>query len=163
MSPKTFWIGFVVLLLSISVSIQVVGLVLANSSPSFALEPDYEQRARHWDDRQVQVTLNQRLGWRVEPRYEALGTERMLLRIQLSDSSGLALSSGHLSARAFHNARANAVQQLKLVELGPGTYAAEFSVARSGIWIFELDARVGEQTFTETWRSSLARPSGQKF
>jgi hypothetical protein len=160
MTPKAFWIGFVIFLLSISVGIQALGLVLANSSPSFALEPDYEHKARHWADHQAQLAQNQLLGWQVEPRFSVSGSGRVNLQLELNDAAGQALGAGKLTARAFHNARASEVQELRFVESEAGLYSAELWVPRAGLWIFELEARVDAQLFTATWRSSLANPVG---
>jgi hypothetical protein len=158
MNPKVFWIGLVLGLLGISVSIQAVGLVLASSEPSMAIEKDYERKARDWDLHRAQLAANQRLGWQIEKRFEPAGHGRLAACVTLTDREGLALTGVQLCGNTFHNARAAQPEALQFAEIAPGLYRGEFRIARGGLWIFELEAQQADLRFTTTWRSTLEPP-----
>ena len=160
MNPKLFWIGLVLGLLGLSVSIQTVGLVLASSEPSMAIEKDYERKARDWDLHRAQLAANERLGWQVEKRFESAGHGRLAACVALTDREGLPLTGLSLRGTSFHNARAGQPQALLFTETAPGLYRGEFPISRGGLWIFELEAQTGELRFTSTWRSTLEPPRG---
>lgn len=160
MNPKVFWIGLVFGLLGLSVSIQAVGLVLASSEPSMAIEKDYERKARDWDLHRAQLAANERLGWQVEKRFEPAGHGRLAACLTLTDRDGQPLSGLALEGSTFHNARAAQREPLRFTETAPGQYRGEFRISRGGLWIFELEAEQAERRFTASWRSSLEPPQG---
>ena len=52
MRAKIVWIGIIVGLLSMSIIIYGVGIILAVTDPSFALEPEYEKKADEFQPRE---------------------------------------------------------------------------------------------------------------
>ena len=63
MKPRYFWIGLVVALLALSVGVHAVLLIASINDPSFAVEPDYERKARNYDEIQRQREASRALGW----------------------------------------------------------------------------------------------------
>src|SRR3954468_9883482 len=64
--------------------------LVAVHDPNFALEPDYYQKALHWDQTQSQAATNQRLAYHfsVPPSFTLDAHGRATFSVKLSDGSG---------------------------------------------------------------------------
>lgn len=165
MSPRVFWPSLVVALLLLSVGTQVVAIVLATSDESFAVEPDYEQKAANWDQHQQQLALNARLGWSLELSIAPAATQReRTVRLVLLDSFARPLDGVVVDVEAFHNARASEIHSARLEPTRMGEYGAVLPIERPGLWEFRIDARRDQDRFTARLRKSVAliRPTGKK-
>lgn len=156
MSARVRWIGLVVFLLLLSVGIQATAFVLSITDPSFAVEPDYERKALHWDDHMRQVERNRRLGWRAE--VETAGARRWgdaPLTVDLVDADGLPVEGAEVRVEAFHNARAGRRYTAEARPVGPGRYRALLPLRRPGIWEVRIAARRDQDLFTAVVRTSV--------
>ena len=159
MKPAVVWIGIVVGLLSMSVIIQLVGVILAVNDPSFALEPDYERKAAEWDERKEQRRRSEVLGWETSLRTTPSTTKGMVdVELTLVDSEGTPISDALVSFDAFHNARASQILRDELPHQQDGNYRKTLPLRRSGVWEFRLDITRGNDRFLETTRKSVVSP-----
>src|SRR5512138_3082971 len=90
------------LALVLSAGGNVVFMVLANRDASFAVEPDYYQKALDWDRTMAQEATNRALGWtaRVEGTFPAPVGRRLTLR--LLDRDGHAVDGAAVTLEALH-------------------------------------------------------------
>lgn len=152
-------IGMAVIL-AITVSANLYVYHLANDDPSFAVEPDYYQKAVHWDDELAQRRHNAELGWRATTALTAAADGGAELRVRLTDSAGAPLAGATVRVEAFAIDRASQVATLTLAadtgsDAGSdagGAYAARLSVARRGRWELRLEAVRGAERFTSVER-----------
>ncbi len=152
------WAWLPVVLLVSLMAIQGVMAMVAMSDPAFAVEPDYYERATHWDDEAARRSKSQALGW--SAKVVALTRQRELARLELtlSDATGAPLDADAISAEYFANARAGDRARAELHSVAPGRYALQFRPTRSGLWQFNLEVRRGEDTFFSQVSTDLAPP-----
>lgn len=145
------WALFPVGLLAILVSVQLVLFTLSRNDPSFAVEPEYYQKAVSWDQQQEQRQTNVELGWHTLVALEQGPTPE--LKVQLTDDAGKPLVQARVTAVAFANARAALVQELTLQEAPAGTYTTPLRLVHPGEWEIRLNVNHGNQTFTHVVRT----------
>jgi nitrogen fixation protein FixH len=150
MSSGRHWPFLLAGLLASGVLANVYFMCRAVSDPSFAVEPDYYQKAVAWDAHQAEVRDSAALGWSVAlavaPADPATGQARLIA--QFSDRSGRPVAGLSVGLQAFHNARAAEVVTARLAETASHAYAADVPVVRPGLWEFRISAARGEERFT---------------
>ncbi len=139
-----------VALLSASVIANILLIIRANSDPSFAVEPNYYQKAVDWDQTQAELRASEQLGWNM-----TVEARRAELRVQLSDRYGRPIDGATVAVEAFHNARANERVNEHLVPIGGGVYVLEHSFDRRGIWEMRLAAAVNDKKFTHVVKEEI--------
>jgi nitrogen fixation protein FixH len=153
------WALFPVGLLGILVSVQVVLFSLSRNDPSFAVEPEYYQKAVSWDKHAEQRAANTHLGWRPSAAILPAGGltgGAATLQVTLLDRDYEPVTNASLTATAFANARANDVQTLSLQPTEAGTYVGPLRVGFPGEWEIRLTATRDGTTFTHSSRVSVA-------
>jgi nitrogen fixation protein FixH len=146
------WPYLIVALLGVSLSANLALLVLAVDDPSFAVEPEYYEKAMAWDARRAQERRNEELGWSLALEVtaaEALPGSRRV-EVLLLDAGGRPLDGATVRLETFHNARAGSIYQAALTEEGEGRHAAVLPLRRPGLWEFRFTVEHGGETFTET-------------
>ncbi len=152
MKRGTGWPIGVVVILAATVGINIVMYRVANDDPSFAIEPDYYQKAVDWDSTMAQKRQNLALGWQLSPTLAAFTMHNgALLRITLRDASGAEIRDAKVKVAAFFNARANDVIDTTLARDSTG-YAVRLPVKHGGVWELQFDVMRGRQRFTSTSR-----------
>ena len=144
------WPFIIVGLLGLSVVAESIKMVYATNDPAFAVEPDYYNKAVHWDEAQAARAASEALGWRAV--LEA-GREELLVR--LFDRDGEPLSGAEVQVEAFHNARANRVVKGALAPAGPGLYAMTHPFGRPGIWEYRVVAERNGERFLLTTQEEI--------
>lgn len=130
----------------------LLAITLATGDRSFAVVPDYYQKAVAYDDRKAALAVSAALGWRValEPgaQVTSLGERDVLVRLR--DREGAAVSGAQVAVSGYHFSRADEPVSFELAEALPGQYVGRAPLGREGFWWFELTAvRGGEDFFTE--------------
>lgn len=152
------WALFPVGLLGILVSVQAVLFSLSRNDPSFAVEPEYYQKAVRWDEQVEQRAANTRLGWKAAVVFgtpERKLDAPALLQVTLLDADGRPLTDASVSATAFANARASDVRTLQLRPTEAGVYTGPVPVRFAGEWEVRLTAIRDGNTFTHTSRVTV--------
>lgn len=158
MKPETRWVGMVIGLLGLSVVIQGIAVFLSVGDPSFAIEPDYENKAVHYDDIRLQRLHNEALGWTVGIRATAGRPGDMQVDVILQDDAGRLIEDAQVGLEALHVARANRVLRADALPYAETGYRCALPMRRSGIWEFHVDARRGDEHFTAVVRETIACP-----
>lgn len=141
------WWSFIVLLLGGSVGMWIYAAVLAVSDPSMAIVPDYHEKALQWDKHLEQERAANALGWTIatvpSPAKDVSGKRELTFFVRDRDARPVAGARGSL--RLYHHVRAGAAVTVPLVEVEPGAYACEVTMARAGQWQVEITLdRAGE-------------------
>jgi nitrogen fixation protein FixH len=148
--------GIVFGLLGLNVSIVGFTLYLAYSDRSFAVEPDYYQKAIGWDDTAAALERSIALGWTATFQTGDVGALGRNVSLTLADRVGAPIESAAVSLVAFHNARAAQQLRCDLSPSGrPGVYTAQLDLARPGLWEFRITATRGPDVFTAVVRREL--------
>lgn len=155
------WIAFVAALFLLQVGAVVVMISIATRDRSFALEPDYYQKAMHWDESAQLQRASARLGWslalEVEPQ-NANGTQ--VVSAIIRDREGNPVQGATVTAEWFHHARARERHLAEFVAGPDGSYAAPLVFSRSGLYEFRLTAKRGDETYVTKIQRDITGADG---
>jgi len=154
--PALVWGGLVVALLALDVAVQGTMLLFALADPSFAVEPDYEWKAEHWDEVQRERSRSTALGWSVGLRTApAAEPGRIEVELEVADPTGAPVAGAEVELAAFHNARASRVLAVRLRPVGGGRYAEALALSRPGVWEFQVAIVRGAERYVGRFRESV--------
>lgn len=141
------FLALVVGLLLASVGFMGYTLYRATSDPTFAIEPDYYQKALKWDATQAERSQSAALGWdaQVEISRDTGGKGATLVRLRGPD--GAAVAGASVEGVCFPFVRSNDRRTIEFKEREPGVYVAEIAYPVSGRWEFRLSAVRGDSKF----------------
>ncbi len=146
---RLFWPGMVVALISISLCFAGVTAFVALTDPSFAVEPDYYDKALRWDEQCEQAVRNSELGWRVEIEVsrspDPLG--RREARLTALNADGRPLEGATASVEMFHHARSSQRLSATLAESTPGVFVGSLPIERQGVWEVRFEVRRDSDAF----------------
>ena len=149
MNAARWWPAALVLVLAVTVLANIALFWKANHDPSFAVEPDYYQRAVEWDSTVARRSRSAALGWRADVRLSPPEAGAATLRVRLSTRDGADLDSADVRAEASHNAHGADLFAVRLRATGPGQYAARIPSTARGLWRVDLSAVRGADAFSE--------------
>lgn len=132
---------------------------LAIDDPGFALEPDYYDKAVHWDRSQAEAAASRALGLQLTlSKPLALARDGSLqLELTIRDRLGASFADAEVRVEAFANAHASRVQGLLLRETAPGVYQAQIAHGSSGLWELRVSVRRGDTRFREVLRHDVSK------
>ncbi len=139
--------GIVFALLAVNAGIVFATIYLANSDDSFAVEPEYYQKAVRWDERAADRARAESLGWTAQVRLVDDGGHGV--RVTIVDAASNAVPGVEAEVVAFPAARASERRRLELTRLDDGAFVAPFSPTVGGVWEFEVRASDGDVVFEE--------------
>lgn len=151
------WAAIILGLLALSVGANVFLMSRAVGDPAFAVEPDYYQRAVHWDEEQSQARASEELGWKASLEAVAVEDARPERAVELTllDHTGAPVGDAEVRVVALHVANAGERVPAPLAEVAPGHYRAIMPLGRAGLWEIQIEARRGLERFIETRRLEL--------
>jgi hypothetical protein len=140
---------------------MVIGLgtlaYIAINDPSFALEPNYYDKAVHWDQTQIEARQSNELGLKLELTaplaFAADG--RVKLQLSVKDRRDLSFSGAEVELEAFPNAYASQIQHICLHETEPGVYSGELSRGIRGLWELRVIVKQGALQYGEVLRRDV--------
>jgi nitrogen fixation protein FixH len=132
---------------------------IAADDPGFALEPNYYDKAVHWDRAQAEARASRALGYRLEPTGPLTVTAdgRIELRLSLVDRHGRAVAGAEVTAEAFANASASRVQRVVLREVSAGTYQTELRQGSPGLWELRVAVTRGAARYQQILRRDVTK------
>lgn len=141
------WPALLIVFFAINFIVVAITIVLASTDPSFAIEPNYYNRAINWDNEMARRQASEALGWHVVCDDAAVGE---LLALRLTDREGNVVSGAYVQVEAFHQASASQRTLISLVETESGLYRAALPSTRTGYWELRIVARRGTEAFATT-------------
>jgi nitrogen fixation protein FixH len=146
------WPLIVVGLLTGHFSIMVVAVVIATHDKSFAVLPDYYQKAVHWDDSQAELRASERLGWKCaftpSPEVDPLG--RRAVTLTLIDAVGKPVTDADVQVTYFHHARPAELFNVSLRTDDAGRAIQTITMRNQGFWQVNVTASKAGQKFVQT-------------
>jgi len=132
---------------------------VAVNDPGFALEPNYYDKAVHWDRSQAEAQASRALGLQLGlEKALALDTNgQVRLTLTVSDRSGAALGGAEVKIEAFPNAAASRVEVLQLKEISPGVYSGEIARGARGLWELRITVKRSDLTYREVLRRDVVK------
>jgi nitrogen fixation protein FixH len=144
-----WWPAALAGVLAVTVLGNIAVYWIANDDPSFAVEPNYYQRAVDWDSTMAQRARSAALGWVADARLAPPANGQAALLVHLRTRDGAALDSADVRAEASFNARGADLFEVRLTPLGAGLYSGTLPSARAGLWRVDLSAVHGADRFLE--------------
>jgi nitrogen fixation protein FixH len=146
------WPLIVVGLLTGHVSVMIVAVVIATHDKSFAVLPDYYQKAVHWDQGQAELRASERLGWQCaftpSPEVDPLG--RRSVTFTLVDSAGRGIPGVDIRVTYFHHARPAELFNATLRTDDAGRATQPITMRNQGFWQVNVTATKAGQKFVQT-------------
>ena len=142
----------------------VIAITLATGDRSFAVVPDYYQKAVDYDDRKALLATSAELGWVVEltPGKTADVMSERDVVVQLRDADGQPVRDAQISVSCYHFARASEPLAFKFDEILPGQYVGRARLSREGFWQFELIAEQGDKLFISQFKQFVTSAEGSR-
>ena len=158
--PRLFWPGFILALLGGQILVLIVMVYFAAMDGSFAVEPDYYQKALNWDKEVAQLRENERLNWslQIDVGDEAGVLGERVVTCTLRDREGKSLDGAVIQLLAFPHARGVERTTATLEPRGNGAYETTLRLSRKGLWEFRLRAQRGPETFSYTEQRDVYPP-----
>ncbi len=154
MKPGMGWPIAVAAILGATVVANIAVMRIANSDPSFAIEPDYYAKAIAFDSTAAASRRSAALHWTVTTATKA-ATGGRILQITLTDSVGQPITGAHVTTDALFVGRANRVVTATLMESTPGHYEAPATAMQQGQWEVRITAVRGDDHFITTMRTEV--------
>ena len=155
--PKLFP-GLIFGLLAANATVVGITVFFAHSDKSFAVEPEYYQKALHWDDEAKEQAQSQDLGWRVGVDPGAVGAVGRHVRITIHDREGKPVEGARVKVTAFSALRAADRFAVSFDPVGAGVYRADMSIDRPGRWEFVVRATRGTDVCAQRIQVSVQGP-----
>jgi len=132
---------------------------IAVDDPHFSLEPNYYDKAVHWDRARAQAQDSVATGFRAAfaGPLEASLDGRVELRLAVMDRQDRPVLGATVALEAFPNAYATRVERITLKETAPGVYAGALSRATLGLWELRLDVTQGSLRFHDVLRLDIVK------
>lgn len=146
-----WWPWLIVSLLVATAAGQAIIWYQATHDPTFAIEPDYYNKAVAWDSAMARQRENIALGWTATAEAASGAGNAMTLVVRLRDRDGNPLPGARVQAVAVSNLDASHPVSLALAE-SDGAYRGAVAAAQPGIWEIRLDARARGARFTPALR-----------
>lgn len=138
------WPGTIVLFILGNMAVCGVTVAVAMRAGDRGVEPDYYQKAKHWDESVAAKERSDKLGWRV--LYLEPPTVGRALRVRVIDINGNGVEGAKVNLEAFHHATASKrIEMVLTSDAKTGVAAADFAPDRAGLWEFRwtVDAPAG--------------------
>lgn len=160
MKRGTGWPIAIAAILGITVVANFAVLYVAGNDPSFVVEPDYYQKAVHYDDEMAQEQRNQQLGWLLTPSVAPLRPAGADVTVRLTDARGIPLTGVHVRVAAVYNARAADVLDTTLSPRPDSEYVGHLPMRHAGEWELRFEAVRGPERFTAVRRVDVPSAAG---
>ena len=131
---------------------------IATDDPNFALEPNYYDKAVHWDQARAQAQKSAELGFTATAtRFEVAPDGSAELELRVEDRACSAVQQAVVRAEAFPNAYAQHVERLTFRETAPGVYRATIARGVAGLWEVRVSVEQGPRRFSTVLRTDARK------
>ena len=162
MKPGMGWPIAVAAILGATVVANLAVMRIANSDPSFAIEPDYYAKAIAFDSTAAASRRSAGLHWMATAATNATkgavavrAVAVRTLEVTLTDSLGQPITGARVTAEALFVGRANRVLSATLTESTPGHYEAPAAAMQRGQWEVRVTAIRGDAHFVTRLRTEV--------
>jgi nitrogen fixation protein FixH len=158
MKPGMGWPIGVATLLGVTVLANLWVMRVATNDPSFAIEPDYYQKAVAFDSTMADARRSLTLGWTATSTIVASDSVgRPTVTVTIVDARQAPVEGATVNVVALANARANDILTATLRDIGGGRYQGSLAAQFMGLWEVRVDAVRGTEHFVASTRTTLAQ------
>lgn len=132
---------------------------IATDDPHFSLEPNYYDKAVHWDRTQREVRDSAALGLELTlPKALALSADGTIeVELRVANREHAPLQGAIVELEAFPNAYASRIERVKLLETAPGVYRARLKGQARGLWELRFDIVTDKLRFHQSLRRDVGK------
>ena len=143
------WPLIVVSLLLGHVSIMVTAVILATGDKSFAVLPNYYERAVNWDKNQAELRASEKLGWQVTlvPSPDVDPTGRRALSLTLTDAAGQPNAGADVELTWYHHARPAELLKASLHTDAAGRASDNIIMRNEGVYQINVSVKADGRRF----------------
>lgn len=136
----------------------LIAITLATGDRSFAVVPEYYQKAVAFDDRKAALAASEAMGWSVQlrPATSLSPAGQRELIVQITDTEGKPVTGRSVRLGCYHFSRADEPLAFELIEALPGQYVGADRLSREGFWWFELSVAGGGQPFVAEFKQFVS-------
>ena len=142
----------------------MLAITLATGDRSFAVVPDYYNKAVAYDQHKAELAQSEALGWQVQMQpaatVDAAGERELVVMLRDRDNAWVTGASVRVSC--FHYARAGDPMSFELTEVLPGQYTGKARLGREGFWQFDLVAERGDARFVSQTKQFVRKPEAAR-
>ena len=139
-------------MLALGVGMNLAMVVVATQDPSFAVEPDYYQKALAWDGTMAQEGANRDLGWQLEAGCGSSPSDSWVVAA-LRDRDGRARCRARRSpSRPSRGRTPIAASPARSSPRDDRRYEGHMARLEPGMWELRFTATRGADTYTRTLR-----------
>jgi hypothetical protein len=148
---RGIWPGAIFALLGMNVCIVGITVFAATRGSAAAVEPNYYERAVHWDQDARALERSRLQGWSVDvrltPATQGAGSD---LVVHARDRDGKPLDAATITASLFHHARPGEIAEPILSPDPDGGLRASVPGAAPGLWRVNLSIIRGSDRWSRT-------------
>ncbi len=146
------WPLIVIAFLGVHVVLISVGVAIATHDPTFAVTPDYYDKALNWDKIQAAKRASEKLGWKlaIAPALKVQPNGERAVEISLQDRNGHPVAGAQINITYFHHAHAMDRMKLTGTTAADGKLAVNVPMRWAGFYSFACTADSGGTNFTDT-------------
>jgi nitrogen fixation protein FixH len=143
------WPLIVVGLLLGHLSIMVTAVVLATGDKSFAVLPNYYDKAVNWDKNQAELRASEELGWQVTviPSADVGPTGHRGLTVSVADAAGQPVADAVVDLTWYHHKRPNELLKAAFHTDRAGRAAETVVMRGEGFYQVNVTATAGGRRF----------------
>lgn len=147
-ASRYIWCGVIIGLLCLQLVGCVFALIMATTSSSMAVIPDYHQKAMQWDAHKAQQAKTAALGWKesIDVSGPMDIMENRLITIRVEDADGNPVDINQMEATIYHHADAATLHEVSLEQLAPGTFRGKLRLRKAGLWQVETKIITADRT-----------------
>ena len=131
-----------------------VMLSYALDDPAFGVEPNYYEKAVHFDEQQALERESRELAWSLELQ-SSTDANGAHISVSVRDREGRPVEGARVKAVAFHNARSSRLYELEFRAADGGRYTSQVSPWRKGVWEFRFEVTRASARFLQVMRVDL--------
>ena len=143
------WPLIVVGLLLGHVSIMVTAVILATGDKSFAVLPNYYDKAVNWDKNQAELRASEKLGWQVTviPSPDVDPTGHRAVNVTVVDAVGQPVADATVELTWYHHKRPNDLLKASLHTDAAGRASETVVMRGEGFYQVNVTATAGGHRF----------------
>lgn len=146
------WPAIIIGVLGLHFVLMTAVAVIASRDRSFAVTPNYYQKAIDWDKSQAELRASERLGWTLAiepaPAVDPLGKRPVTLRLAQQD--GTPIAGAQVEIEYFHHTHAHQVRRATIALDAAGTATQVLPMRYEGFYDFHVTARQADRRFVST-------------
>jgi nitrogen fixation protein FixH len=134
------------------VSIMVTAVILATGDKSFAVLPDYYEKAVNWDKNQAELRASEKLGWQVTivPSPDVDPTGHRALALTLTDPDAHPVADAAVELSWYHHARPGELLKTTLHTDATGRATGTVVMRAEGFYQVNVTATADGRRFVTT-------------